>query len=62
DTFLTMCKPTSEDGIWWIGSGENEEGMMMRQPPRKRRKVMMKGTRMTLIGRRIDEATAEGES
>ncbi|GAB2288232.1 hypothetical protein Dimus_022573, partial [Dionaea muscipula] len=23
DTFLTMCKPTSEDGIWWIGSGEN---------------------------------------
>ncbi|GAB2289050.1 hypothetical protein Dimus_023352 [Dionaea muscipula] len=23
DTFLTMCKPTVEDGIWWIGSGEN---------------------------------------
>ncbi|GAB2288316.1 hypothetical protein Dimus_022652 [Dionaea muscipula] len=23
DTFLTMCKPTGEDGIWWIGSGEN---------------------------------------
>ncbi|GAB2271127.1 hypothetical protein Dimus_005974 [Dionaea muscipula] len=20
DTFLTMCKPTVEDGIWWIGS------------------------------------------
>ncbi|GAB2294793.1 hypothetical protein Dimus_028986, partial [Dionaea muscipula] len=23
DTFLTMCRPTGEDGIWWIGSGEN---------------------------------------
>ncbi|GAB2302812.1 hypothetical protein Dimus_036805 [Dionaea muscipula] len=23
DIFLTMCKLTREDGIWWIGSGEN---------------------------------------
>ncbi|GAB2284182.1 hypothetical protein Dimus_018649 [Dionaea muscipula] len=23
DTFLTMCELTGEDGIWWIGSGEN---------------------------------------
>ncbi|GAB2281702.1 hypothetical protein Dimus_016272 [Dionaea muscipula] len=23
DTFLTMCKLTMENGIWWIGSGEN---------------------------------------
>ncbi|GAB2287595.1 hypothetical protein Dimus_021968 [Dionaea muscipula] len=23
ETFLTMCKPTRENGIWWIGSGEN---------------------------------------
>ncbi|GAB2271491.1 hypothetical protein Dimus_006330, partial [Dionaea muscipula] len=23
DTFLTMCKSTREDGVWWIGSGEN---------------------------------------
>ncbi|GAB2265745.1 hypothetical protein Dimus_000781 [Dionaea muscipula] len=23
DTFLTMCKLTGENGIWWIGSGEN---------------------------------------
>ncbi|GAB2302422.1 hypothetical protein Dimus_036433, partial [Dionaea muscipula] len=23
DTFLTMCKLTVENGIWWIGSGEN---------------------------------------
>ncbi|GAB2283668.1 hypothetical protein Dimus_018168 [Dionaea muscipula] len=24
DTFLTMCKLTRENGIWWIGSGENK--------------------------------------
>ncbi|GAB2301329.1 hypothetical protein Dimus_035360, partial [Dionaea muscipula] len=23
DTFLTMCKLSRENGIWWIGSGEN---------------------------------------
>ncbi|GAB2303685.1 hypothetical protein Dimus_037670, partial [Dionaea muscipula] len=23
DTFLTMCKLTRENGIWWIGCGEN---------------------------------------
>ncbi|GAB2275450.1 hypothetical protein Dimus_010207, partial [Dionaea muscipula] len=23
ETFLTMCKLTREDGIWWIGTGEN---------------------------------------
>ncbi|GAB2265451.1 hypothetical protein Dimus_000506 [Dionaea muscipula] len=23
DTFLTMCKLTRENGVWWIGSGEN---------------------------------------
>ncbi|GAB2290191.1 hypothetical protein Dimus_024473 [Dionaea muscipula] len=23
DTFLTMCKLTRENGVWWIGTGEN---------------------------------------
>ncbi|GAB2270316.1 hypothetical protein Dimus_005216 [Dionaea muscipula] len=23
DTFLTMCKLTRENGVWWMGSGEN---------------------------------------
>ncbi|GAB2267432.1 hypothetical protein Dimus_002415 [Dionaea muscipula] len=23
ETFLAMCKLTGENGIWWIGSGEN---------------------------------------
>ncbi|GAB2289866.1 hypothetical protein Dimus_024169 [Dionaea muscipula] len=57
DTFLTMCKPISEDGIWWIGSGENEEGMMMRQLQRKRRKVKMKEISRLRPGGVIDEAT-----
>ncbi|GAB2283310.1 hypothetical protein Dimus_017828 [Dionaea muscipula] len=25
DTFLTMCKLTREDGIWWIGSGNKDD-------------------------------------
>ncbi|GAB2276140.1 hypothetical protein Dimus_010878, partial [Dionaea muscipula] len=24
ETFLTMCKLTRENGVWWIGSGENK--------------------------------------
>ncbi|GAB2296205.1 hypothetical protein Dimus_030333 [Dionaea muscipula] len=56
DTFLTMCKLTREDGIWWIGSGENEEGMMMRQLQRKRQKADFDWEAV------IDEATVEGES
>ncbi|GAB2273751.1 hypothetical protein Dimus_008531 [Dionaea muscipula] len=23
ETFLTMCKLTRENGVWWIGTGEN---------------------------------------
>ncbi|GAB2286579.1 hypothetical protein Dimus_020976, partial [Dionaea muscipula] len=56
DTFLTMCKLTREDGIWWIGSGENEEGMMMRRLRRKRQKADFDWEAV------IDEATVEGES
>ncbi|GAB2302317.1 hypothetical protein Dimus_036331 [Dionaea muscipula] len=52
DTFLTMCKPTGEDGIWWIGSGENRRRDDDEATPEEEAKVMMKGTGMTLIGRR----------
>ncbi|GAB2271341.1 hypothetical protein Dimus_006182 [Dionaea muscipula] len=63
DTFLTMCKLTGENGIWWIGSGENREGMMMRQLQRKRRKVKMKEIEVDFDREAlIDEATVEGES
>ncbi|GAB2299793.1 hypothetical protein Dimus_033847, partial [Dionaea muscipula] len=26
ETFLTMCKLRRDDGVWWIGSGENRRG------------------------------------
>ncbi|GAB2283813.1 hypothetical protein Dimus_018300 [Dionaea muscipula] len=52
DTFLTMCKPTGEDGIWWIGSGENRRRDDDEATQEEEAKVMMKGTRMTLVGRR----------
>ncbi|GAB2265748.1 hypothetical protein Dimus_000784 [Dionaea muscipula] len=52
DTFLTMCRPTGEDGIWWIGSGENRRRDDDEATQEEERKVMMKGTRMTLAGRR----------
>ncbi|GAB2284368.1 hypothetical protein Dimus_018822 [Dionaea muscipula] len=38
DTFLTMCKPTVEDGIWWIGSGENRRRDDDEALQRKRRR------------------------
>ncbi|GAB2299171.1 hypothetical protein Dimus_033243, partial [Dionaea muscipula] len=49
DTFLTMCKPTREDGIWWIGSGENRRRDDDEATPEEEAEV-------------IDEATVEGES
>ncbi|GAB2283214.1 hypothetical protein Dimus_017739 [Dionaea muscipula] len=41
DTFLTMCKPTGEDGIWWIGSGENRRRDDDEATQRKRRRSSM---------------------
>ncbi|GAB2299996.1 hypothetical protein Dimus_034041, partial [Dionaea muscipula] len=50
DTFLTMCKLTREDGIWWIGSGENRRRDDDEATPEEEAKAI------------IDEATVEGES
>ncbi|GAB2265885.1 hypothetical protein Dimus_000916 [Dionaea muscipula] len=61
ETFLTMCKLTKENGIWWIGSGENrrrDDDVNAQEGEAKRK---MKGIRMTLIGKRvIDKVAAEG--
>ncbi|GAB2302849.1 hypothetical protein Dimus_036844 [Dionaea muscipula] len=62
DTFLTMCELTRENGIWWIGSGENrrrdDDEAAQEEETRKGRL-----RRMTLVGKSvIDEATIEGES
>ncbi|GAB2298201.1 hypothetical protein Dimus_032271 [Dionaea muscipula] len=63
DTFLTMCKLTRENGIWWIGSGENRrrdndvaapEGEAEEEEERNKDDFDWEAV--------IDEATVEGES
>ncbi|GAB2301318.1 hypothetical protein Dimus_035349 [Dionaea muscipula] len=52
DTFLTMCKLTRENGIWWIGSGENRRRDDDEALQRKRQKVKMKEIKLILTWRR----------
>ncbi|GAB2284136.1 hypothetical protein Dimus_018604 [Dionaea muscipula] len=63
DTFLTMCKPTGEDGIWWIGSGENRRRDDDEATQEEEAEGEDEGNRVD-FGREaiIDEATVEGES
>ncbi|GAB2266025.1 hypothetical protein Dimus_001054 [Dionaea muscipula] len=62
DTFLTMCELTRENGIWWIGSGENRRrDNDVRCSGGRGEKMKMKGIRMILSRKAmIDEATIEG--
>ncbi|GAB2278767.1 hypothetical protein Dimus_013442 [Dionaea muscipula] len=55
---------TRENGIWWIGSGENRRrDDDVNAPGGRSEKRKKKGIRMTLIGKAvINEATVEGES
>ncbi|GAB2293221.1 hypothetical protein Dimus_027429 [Dionaea muscipula] len=52
DTFLTMCKPTGEDGIWWIGSGENRRRDDDEATQEEEAEGEDEGNRSTLVGRR----------
>ncbi|GAB2299580.1 hypothetical protein Dimus_033643 [Dionaea muscipula] len=63
ETFLTMCKLRREDGIWWIGSGDNRrkdddvdepEGQVEKEEERNKDDFDWEAL--------IDEATVEGES
>ncbi|GAB2278724.1 hypothetical protein Dimus_013399, partial [Dionaea muscipula] len=60
DTFLTMCKLRREDGIWWIGSGDNRrkddepEGQAEKEDERNKDDFDWEAV--------IDEVTVEGES
>ncbi|GAB2268285.1 hypothetical protein Dimus_003259, partial [Dionaea muscipula] len=63
ETFLTMCKLRREDGVWWIGSGENrtrdddvdaQEGEAEEEEERNQDDFDWEAV--------IDEATVEGES
>ncbi|GAB2265967.1 hypothetical protein Dimus_000999, partial [Dionaea muscipula] len=51
DTFLTMCKSTRENGVWWIGSGENRRRDNEVEAPKKRQKRKKKEIRSNLIGK-----------
>ncbi|GAB2293070.1 hypothetical protein Dimus_027287 [Dionaea muscipula] len=59
DTFLTMCKLTRENGIWWIGSGENRR----RDAPEVEAEDKDEGNKDDFDWEAVtDEATVEGES
>ncbi|GAB2290685.1 hypothetical protein Dimus_024960, partial [Dionaea muscipula] len=60
DTFLTMCKLTREDGVWWIGSGENRRRDDAPEEEEEEEEERNKDDfdRKSVI----DEATIEGES
>ncbi|GAB2288049.1 hypothetical protein Dimus_022394 [Dionaea muscipula] len=63
DTFLTMCKLTREDGIWWIGSGENRRRDDDEAAPEEEVEGDDEGNKDDFDWEAvIDEATVEGES
>ncbi|GAB2270319.1 hypothetical protein Dimus_005222 [Dionaea muscipula] len=63
DTFLTMCKLIREDGIWWIGSGENRRRDDDEATPEEEAEGDDEGNKDDFDWEAvIDEATVEGES
>ncbi|GAB2286484.1 hypothetical protein Dimus_020883 [Dionaea muscipula] len=63
DTFLTMCKLTRENGIWWIGSGENRRRDEDVNAPEEDAEEEEERNKDDFDWEAvIDEATVEGES
>ncbi|GAB2300986.1 hypothetical protein Dimus_035023 [Dionaea muscipula] len=63
DTFLTMCKLTRKNGIWWIGSGENRRRDDDEAAPEEEAEEEEERNKDDLDREVvIDEATVEGES
>ncbi|GAB2269003.1 hypothetical protein Dimus_003932 [Dionaea muscipula] len=63
ETFLTMCKLTRENGIWWIGSGENRRRDDDEAAPEEEAEGEDEGNQDDFDWEAvIDEATVEGES
>ncbi|GAB2289852.1 hypothetical protein Dimus_024155 [Dionaea muscipula] len=63
DTFLTMCKLTKENGIWWIGSGENRRRDNDGDAPEVEAEDEDEGNKDDFDWEAvIDEATVEEES
>ncbi|GAB2292228.1 hypothetical protein Dimus_026477 [Dionaea muscipula] len=63
DTFLTMCELTRENGIWWIGSGENRRRDEDVNAPEEDAEEEEERNKDDFDWEAvIDEATVEGES
>ncbi|GAB2273238.1 hypothetical protein Dimus_008038, partial [Dionaea muscipula] len=62
DTFLTMCKLTRENGVWWIGSGENRRRDDIDVPAEEETEKEEENQTGFDWEAVIDEAATEGES
>ncbi|GAB2302571.1 hypothetical protein Dimus_036577 [Dionaea muscipula] len=63
ETFLTMCKLTRENGVWWIGSGENRRRYDDVDAPEEEAEEEDEGNKDDFDWEAvIDEAAVEGES
>ncbi|GAB2299327.1 hypothetical protein Dimus_033402, partial [Dionaea muscipula] len=62
ETFLTMCKLTRENGVWWVGTGENKRRDDVVNTPEEEDEE--EGGNQAEFDREavIDEAAVEGES
>ncbi|GAB2298962.1 hypothetical protein Dimus_033038, partial [Dionaea muscipula] len=62
ETFLTMCKLIRENGVWWIGSGENRRRDDKVEAPEEEAEEDEEGNKAEFDWEAvIDEATVEGE-
>ncbi|GAB2290022.1 hypothetical protein Dimus_024316 [Dionaea muscipula] len=62
-TFLTMCKLTRENGVWWIGSGENRRRVDDVDAPEEEAEDEDEGNKDDFDWEAvIDEDAVEGES
>ncbi|GAB2286328.1 hypothetical protein Dimus_020745 [Dionaea muscipula] len=62
ETFLTMCKLRREDGVWWIGSGENRRGDDVVDAPEEEAEEEEENQTEFDWKAVIDEAAEQGES
>ncbi|GAB2284375.1 hypothetical protein Dimus_018829 [Dionaea muscipula] len=63
ETFLTMCKLTRENGVLWIGSGENRRRDDEVEAPEEEAEEEEEGNKVEFDWEaEIDEAAVEGES
>ncbi|GAB2268795.1 hypothetical protein Dimus_003740, partial [Dionaea muscipula] len=62
ETFLTMCKLTRENGVWWVGTGENRRRDDDDEVPEEEVEEEEKDQTDFDWEAVVDEATVEGES